>query len=181
MATATRGNVYRNTGTLYANPVDSANLGTQLGAANLNSIRIDHGMRSALITAEELGGRSSDALLIQRDSLIAWVQRGWDADAIPLIFPGATLGGGSGAPIVNIPGGVDGASLGATSTISLLYKNDHDSRPSFLFPNLVILPELSARMTFSLRDELKVAVAGIGLVGAGGYSVRIANFEDLGL
>lgn len=177
MAAPTRGNVFRNTGALYANPVNSNDLGTPLGAINLNSIRIDPGITAAFVRAEEYGNRATEMLLIHKETVLSWVQRGWDNDALPLIFPGITTGG-SGDALVSIPGSTPDATRLSQTAIRLLFKNDHPERPSFLFHNLVILPELSQVMTFSLKSELKIGVTGIGLVG-GGAAVSIGRFEDL--
>jgi hypothetical protein len=177
----------RNPGRLVADPTNLSAAfpygGTELGL--IHRMRWRDGLRARGVAAEEYGGVEVEYVVHRSTCALVAVLRGWDADAIATVFPGATSGTSSGRGVYAQDSAVEAQRAGARLTTlghALLFAPlAAAEHPGVLIYRAVPTPEIAEDVQLSLDGEFERAVAWRGVPDDDLRTFQVALIEDMTL
>lgn len=147
--------------------------GTELGAAR--AYRLMPVDPVALVKAEEKGGRVVEGIRGGRYAVLSVILRGFDADAIKLMFADSTSGGG--VAVVD-PGtvGYPGA-LASAAVCKILCVPEVTGEHAIYFPRAMAILARELEIPFENRNEVAIAATFVALPDA---SSRVYYVDTIG-
>ncbi len=144
-------------GTLSWDTVGNPGPGTELGLVRDVQLRVVTGLSPVLM--EEFGIEVADQVYLGEVWRLGFALRGWDADAIPVVFPNTTAG-----PQVEWPGaGMAPGNLRSADAVRLQFTPKESAHNTVVFASAI--PELAEELEVSLshRTEHLLLVSFLAL------------------
>lgn len=153
--------------------------GTDLGS--VQSIELEVTREAETLRTMEFGTEVVEVVDLGQTYTIAAALRGWDEDALNIVFPSTTeLAATSGRRFVSFPGASRaGALLSASSVVLAFSPDDPETYPGVLFHRAIPLTEESATLSLALRTEGTIGVVFRAIRSVGGRAASVGLLADL--
>lgn len=155
--------------------------GTGLGVKR--AATADPNQTYGIIKAEEYGGERVEVIDTGGEGwTLAAILRGYDDQAVSLLFPNVAAGSVSQHSVITAPGTNKPGRLLAASGIVLVFTPDApDHHPMIVFHRAVPMLDAQAKMALAWNSPFEIAVVFAALRNASGKAVSVGYRQDITL